>query len=49
MSKDFDILNEDNFQQLVAGIKNGEAWAVKMYFRYVYGEPKQMQRIEKAL
>lgn len=38
-------LEELAHQKLKENIVAGEQWAVKMYFEYYYGKPKQIQEI----
>lgn len=35
-------LSSDAYKALENAIKEGESWAVKLWFEYMYGKPKQM-------
>jgi len=34
-------LSDSAFKALASAIKEGQSWAVKMYFEYMYGKPKE--------
>lgn len=33
--------DEEATKQLVSSVRNGEAWAIRLFFEYRYGKPKQ--------
>ena len=36
-------LNDKALQALESGLENGQSWAVKLYFEYLYGKPRQIE------
>ena len=39
-------MNKDALKALRDAVKDGESWAVKLYFEYFYGKPKQTLALE---
>lgn len=38
-------LEENVFKQLELSINNGDSWAIKMYFEYMYGKPTEKKEV----
>ena len=34
------------FKQLKTSMEDGHSWAIKMYFEYMYGKPKETKKLE---
>ena len=42
VQKRLSLYEEEAHKKLKAAINKGEAWAIKLFFEYMYGKPKQV-------